>query len=176
MRKAWQELYEDFGTWRWAVLIGLPVLIPIAFIVAGCAEGCKHIRLRWPIIKQGRKVFWMAVRGERVYAIGFGNWVELRSCKKPPRPIRTEFEKETEVTHTDYRVMPNGQLRHYITKVPRKISINNTMHTGGKVLGTVHMNQYYAVVTTNYLPRGHAAALTKIQTTKLLAIIGRPNV
>ena len=118
----------------------------------------------------------MAMRGEKVYAIGFGQWVELRSCKKPPRPVVTEFEKETELVTINYEIMPNGRLKRHHAKIPHKISINNTIHTGGKVLGTVHMNRYYAVVTTSYLPRGHVAVLTKTQAAKLLADTRRPNV
>ena len=117
----------------------------------------------------------MAVRGEKVYAIGFGQWVELRSCKKPPRPVVTAFEKETEVVAIHYEVTPNGRFKSHRTKIPRKIRINNTIYTGGKVLGTISTRDFWNVVP-NVLPKGHAVALTKTQAVKLLAIVRRSHV
>ena len=72
----------------------------------------------------------------KIYAIGFKNWVELRSYENPPIPETSEFKKiiKEKITGYDWTKDPPKMITKEI-EVPWHIK--TTIYSGGKVIYTL---------------------------------------
>lgn len=164
----WKDLRDEFGPWAYVIAPLSPILFVAVGIQMGILELARQLRVLWPTIKSSVEVLRMAVRGESIWAVGFGNSVELRRSKRPPRAIRSEFEKDTEVKVPRYEINPEtGRARTKWDTIPRKIHLQNVIHVGGKVVGSMSLNQFYRATGLG-LRSGSVMKLTKAQATKVL--------
>ena len=110
----------------------------------------------------------LLLKGESMWGIGFKGFVEIRVGRKAPKPIKTFFEKDGERrVYTPY-ITRNGHWSTKSVKVPHKISLANTIHTGGRTLRAFTSRDFWRITHIN-LPRGEIIKLTKAQTSRVLA-------
>jgi len=94
----------------------------------------------------------------RIFAIGFKNWVELRSYNKPPVPETDEIITEShdrQVIGYDY----NGTPMYRTIKIPWTIKAIH--YPGGKVIETLKTNRLKSLGL--YVADQQCVELTKAQ-------------
>ena len=174
LRESWKNLkYElKWGAYFIApfLLLVLPVFGAVFWLLWIRENYLKEINPR-SLWCGSKEVYCMTVRGEGIWAVIFRGAVELRSGKRAPNPVKTEFEKDSELRVPRYKM--NAKTGRVTTKwetIPNKIHVINTIHTGGKVLGTLTTDKFYRVTKITGHP-GDVIKLTKIQATKVLGAI-----
>lgn len=113
------------------------------------------------------EVWWMAVKREQIWAIGFNGMIEIRACTSPPKPIRTEYEKDSIITQMEAYETATGSFRVRRVKVPRKLQLKNVIHTGGRPLTSIPYHTFWRLIHL-HIPNGECMKLTKLQATAVL--------
>ena len=135
-----------------------------------------RIQAYW-IARDGLKgVFRMLKRHETVWAIGFKDQVEIRLFTQghKPRAVHTEFEKDgTRLVFEGYEDA-NGRYRQRRRLVPHKITLDNTIHTGGKVLKVMNSIVFWRL-THQTIPVGEVLKLKALQVAAILGKINNVN-
>jgi hypothetical protein len=89
---------------------------------------------------------------KRVYAIGFGKWVEIRISATPPEQQTTFFIRTIEKPALKHEIDAFGELRfrHVISKAKKKFTC--TIFEGGSVVGVVTKNTLGMTIYPEFAP------------------------
>src|SRR5262245_60268020 len=132
LRTVWRDMWFEVG------VLAIPlfaILLPAALV----AEAVGAVWRNRYLIQGGKDVWEMMKRNETLWAIGFQGFVELRVCTRAPRAFRSQVDKETEVYHAEFYFDTAGRERMRRVKVPHKLALKCSYHTGGKVWKSLPM-------------------------------------
>ena len=106
---------------------------------------------------------------ESVWAIGFRDQVEIRlfTNGRKPRAVKTDVEKDCVQTVMSVYEDDMGRPRIRHDRVPRKLTIMNTIHTGGKVIKVMPMMQFWRL-TKITIPVGESLKLNSVHAAAIL--------
>ena len=162
-----QEVYDEYLppvlTYLVIFTITIPWLLKERLI--------PRMRTYWAAKDGLSEVLKMLKRREAIWAIGFKDQVEIRlfTQGRKPRAIHSECEKDgTRLIFECYEDI-NGLYRERRRRIPHKITLNNTIHTGGKVLKIMNSGTFWRL-THQTIPVGEVLKLKALQ---VAAILGK---
>ena len=108
----------------------------------------EQLRLVWYYLLLGTwNKTWNEDMTKRFFAVGFKNWIEIRSSNKPPIKHKSASVREVPVgdPRSRYYNERTGKIsfRKYINK---EYKISCVHYIGGKVIGTLKANSFIGIV------------------------------